>query len=358
MLLALHANVDLKDQLVSFRIANGGLTAKDKPTRMKLLNWGVNETIKGPVTIGPETVKHLSANQAKLGYDRVALDFNHQTVPGSDEYEQIVKQRGSIDPLPVAAYGTPVVVPNDGLYLENIVWTPEGEKQAANYHDLSPTPKLDANGEVVFLHSVALCRQGAVKDLTFYNATFLKPMSTPAAKDTPANATDYKGLIATLLKKLGVQLSDAPSDSDIATAVDQFKAPAAAAGGADPAAGTPMSAENKAILARVEKLEGAGAESERTGLIALAAQHGKAIPLSADVLKTIPIPALREMVDKLPATVPLNARQGGNPNREADKGKITTLTAEQKQICKNLQIPEEKYLVQLNSEKEAGLTIL
>lgn len=360
MLRPLHANpndlTSLKGSLVSFRISNGAMAAKELPKRLKLLNWGVNETVKGPVTVGAQTVAQLSANQAKLGYDRIALDFNHQSVPGSDTFKP--------DPVEVAAYGTPVVIPNDGLYLENIEWTPAGEKYASNYHDLSPTPKLDAQGEVVFLHSVALCRQGAVKDLSFYNASFLKPLNTPMETQpttpmaTPAapastNAPDYRGLLIALLGKLGCNIPDTATDADIGTMVDQFKAPAppAAPAGKEkeaPAApATPMSVE-----ARLDKME-------RDNLLLLAANQGKVVPLSASEIDATPVAVLRGMIEKLPAgAVPTSSRQGGNPARPEVKGKITTLTAEQQKIARNLQISEEKYLKQLNAEAATNLTVL
>jgi len=353
MLLALHANPkDVKGQLVSFRISNGALDAKNLPKKLKLLNWGSNQTIKGPVIVGEETVKQLSVNQAKLGYDRIALDFNHQSVPGSDTYEK--------DPLEVAAYGTPVVIPGDGLYLENIEWTPAGEKFAANYHDLSPTPKLDARGEVIFLHSVALCRQGAVKDLSFYNASFLTPMSTtaPASTEASTTAVDYKGLLVSLLQKLGVQVPDAPSDSDIASMVDQFKVPEkkVAAADDDNATNTTMTMTpgEKALLARLQKLEDGQSDGERAGLLTLAASHGKVIPLSAEQIKLVPISALKELVEKLPAgTVPLNSTRTGG----AQPG-IVALTAEEKTIIRNLGIKEEDYVKQKKTEGGVHSTVV
>jgi hypothetical protein len=76
-----HAN------LVALKISNGGLTDGELPSRLKLLNWGANATVKGVVKVGPQTQADLAANQKTLGFDRVALDFDHQTVPGSDTFK-------------------------------------------------------------------------------------------------------------------------------------------------------------------------------------------------------------------------------------------------------------------------------
>jgi hypothetical protein len=338
----------LRGQLLSFRIANGALAVRELPRRLKLLNWGVNETVKGPVTVGPQTLARLAANQARLGYDRIQIDFNHQTVPGSETYQA--------DPVEVAGYGSPVVIPNDGLYLVDIEWTPAGKKYAANYHDLSPTPKLDERGEVVFLHSVALCRQGAVRDLTFYNASFLQPHAspTPMENNTPTaapegDAVDYRGLLVALLQKLGVNLPDTATDADIATMVDQFKAPAP--NGADPA----DPADPGRTLGVGDRID----QIEKDSLLTLAATQGKVIPLNAEEIRATPIAVLRSMIDRLPVgTVPLAARQGGNPARPHEPGRVAALTAAQKLIVKNLNVSEEKYLATLNAEKAASVTLL
>ena len=58
----------------------------------------------------------------------------------------------------------PRVIPGEGLFIENLRWTPEGEASVKGGHhpDLSPAIKTNDAGEVVFVHSAALCRQGGV----------------------------------------------------------------------------------------------------------------------------------------------------------------------------------------------------
>lgn len=349
MLLPLHANPSLDGRLVAFRISNGALAQKELPTRMKLLDWGTNQTIKGPVIVDAETVRQLSVNQAKNGYDRVAIDFNHQTVPGSEEYEKLIKHRGSIDPLPVAGYGTPVVIPGDGLYLENIEWTPAGREAALNYHDLSPTPLLNKKGEVVFLHSVALCRQGAVDGLSFFNASLLnlKPMATD--NTTPNSAVDFRSLLVSILQKLGVSIPDGASDSDIASMVDQYKAPEAPKGGdkkkgededGGDAPPTTMTAGEQFLFKQIQALRGDREVDAKNALVVRASQEGKVIPLGADEIKATPLAVLQVLVDKLPATVPTVPAQRGNGGGEQP----VTLSAEEKAVIKNLGISEEAYL--------------
>ena len=66
--------------------ATGGLAAgKPLPSRILMLGWGANDTTIGPMTIG---MKSLQASKLwdGLGYGRVAIDFNHNTVPGHASY--------------------------------------------------------------------------------------------------------------------------------------------------------------------------------------------------------------------------------------------------------------------------------
>lgn len=145
------------------KVSNEGWE-KTLPKTLKVLAWGKNETNDGDVYLTDETLKHFNANQMKTGRDKdVPLDFDHNTVKGSKEYVQ-----GA--PKHIAAYGDPVIVPGDGLYLRNLTWTDEGKKYAKNYKDLSPAAVLNEKNIIVGLDSVALTPTGAVRDLTFYSA--------------------------------------------------------------------------------------------------------------------------------------------------------------------------------------------
>jgi len=169
-------------RLTCLKISNHGLDPAKLPPRLKLLNWGENKSVKGPVIVGPKTVASLSVNQAKLGFDRVALDYEHNTVKGTPAFLE------SKEPRKVAGFGVPVVIENEGLFLEQMLYTPSGVENAREYIDLSPAVQQDEHGEVIFIHSAALCRQGAVEDLSFYNV------------DLPEEEDDLEGLRAELRK--------------------------------------------------------------------------------------------------------------------------------------------------------------
>ena len=298
-LLALSAAATVPKGLVALKaISNAALAEKELPKRLKLLNWGVNETVKGPVKVGDETVRSLAVNQASQGYDFVALDYNHNSLPGHPNYQK--------DPREVAAYGAVEVIKEDGLYFTGIVYTPSGQEKAANYRDLSPTPLLNKEGEVIFLHSVALCPQGAVKDLSFYSAgtAGLKALDPVDPPPTTATTMDYKTLLCAIL---GVDPKTA-TDDDIASKAHEM---AKGSKGDDedddeeddddddtpppPKKGKGAKGKPTAMSTRLDAVE-------RELVVANGLREGKVIPLA---VRSLPVDQLRTIIAQLPAgTVP------------------------------------------------------
>ena len=68
-------------------IRNDALQGQALPARLKLFNWGDNETVnKGVVKVGKGTMAALAANQAKFGFDVIALDYGHNSLPGHPSF--------------------------------------------------------------------------------------------------------------------------------------------------------------------------------------------------------------------------------------------------------------------------------
>ena len=157
-------SVDSLTLSVGMPISNGAKPEQKTslPKALKVLNLGANSTRKGIVRVGERTRQLLALNQTKYGYDQVALDYEHNTVFGTPAYKE------SKEPRAVAGFFKPELR-EDGLWIACGTYTPDGVENALNFPDLSPCVQLDENGEVVFLHSVALCRQGAVDGLGFYS---------------------------------------------------------------------------------------------------------------------------------------------------------------------------------------------
>jgi phage I-like protein len=259
---------------------------------------------------------------------------------------------------------SPLVIPGDGLYLENIEWTPEGEAHARNYHDLSPAPVPNKKGVVVMLHSVALCPQGAVDGLSFYSNSFIKPLNTMDSTTSDNSAVDYKGLLISILQKLGCDVPDGASDSDIAGMVDQYKTPPPAPktgdkkGDAPPAKGdappdpTTMSVNERFLLGEIQKLSAGNEKGAKAALVLRASQEGKVIPLGAKEIDATPLNVLEVLVEKTPATVPLDSRRPAGATTVTPAAALT-LTADEKQLCVNLSIKEEDYLKEKQKDPKA-----
>ncbi len=298
-LLALHA-ASVPQGLVALQaIQNEALKGNQLPTRLKLLNWGDNETAtKGIVKVGPNTLKSLAANQAKFGFDRIALDYDHNSLPGHPNFQP--------NPRKVAGYGAPIVIEGEGLFVDALSYTPSGTEHAREYSDLSPTPLLDENGEVTFLHSVALCPQGEVRGLTFLSADFLKPLSAKhTAVVSQAKTMDYKKLLCTLL---GIDPNS--EDSDIQTAAETLAKKSDATATGDGEMGKAIAMAIKPLAERLTALTASFEKVERESIEADALREGKVIPLSA---KSLPVEAFRKLVSELPAgTVPVEQRTPEN----------------------------------------------
>ena len=141
------------------------------PRRIKVLNWGENPNFHGKrVNVGDLFVKCLSAET--YPYRKVALYFEHNTIPGTAAYA------ASQEPRAVAGFGEVEAVAGDGVYITMSSWTPEGERMAANYADVSAGAVTDKDGNLIAVTSVALCRTGAVEGMDFVEAPLSGDVAT------------------------------------------------------------------------------------------------------------------------------------------------------------------------------------
>jgi phage I-like protein len=235
---------------------------KDMPSRLKIANWGRNEGVNGSFTVGPKTAKFLPMLQKALGFDTVALDFEHNTVPGTPAY------KADKEPRNVAAHAPISVISGEGLFLTGLKWTPEGTKSISEglHPDLSPAVKTDDAGEVIFIHSAALCRQGSVADLKVFSAADVfsaEQLACFSALTTPVKSTstmDYKKLLCLML---GV--AETATDTEIEAGAKAFAAKAPA-----------VETFNTSLATLQKRLD----QIERDGLVAQAIAAGKIVPHS------------------------------------------------------------------------------
>ncbi len=296
------------------------------PARIVVCPWGESRALDGGAVIVNETTAAvLAANQAKAGFGEIVLDFNHNTWGGTGEDGRPARVQ---EPVKVAAYGTLEVVPGEGIVFTPRNWTPEGSAHflGGHYKDLSPTVFKNAAGEVVFVHSVSLCRQGQIEGLHAYAAGLAAVLSAsePTIQAQPHPSMDHRKILLALLG-----LGDDATDEAIAQAAELAAAKLKTPGAPDDDDAIPA----EALAARVDTLE-------RTILLDGAARDGKVIPLSAGALAALPLPALKEMVAHLPAGVvpqgPAGASAAAAPQPRA-------LSAAEREVCRQLGIPEEAF---------------
>lgn len=268
------------------------------PNRILVAPWGEHETAKGKIIVNETTLKELAAYNARQGWDRPALDFEHNSVPGSPTY------RG--EPVKVAGYGRLMTVEGEGVFLLMSEWTQEGKDFAAggHYGDLSPVVHLNDKQEVIGLHSAALCRHGATPGLIFLSAT-----TTPTTMDQnkpPQSADELFNALKGALK-LGADATPGDVMTGLTKALTA-KVEVEKKGDEKPekddavktltATVTDLATTVKALSATVEG-------AERANVLAQANREGKQVPKSAEAL---PLDQLKTLCAELPVTVPMEKR--------------------------------------------------
>jgi hypothetical protein len=135
------------------------------------------------------------------------------------------------------------VVAGDGIYLEEMEWTPLGIDSAKQFEDISPAVHQE-DGEIDFVHSAALTPNGCVHDLTFFSAIAggakpLKGRERVVATLERENAN--RGLNRLSATEAGAQAGTRPGSKDNAETV------------AAPFGGISADAMAEAVFAMVEE---------------------------------------------------------------------------------------------------------
>lgn len=315
----------LASPLLLFAGTPGDSGAAGLPTRVKLLGWGSNRTARGVVIVDDLTASVFSANQKAIGREEVQVDFEHNTVPGTPEYDR------TQEPRPVAGHSVLVCVPGEGIFAEAVTYTADGQRSAANYKDVSLAPFVNKEGRVIAAHSWTLTHTGAAYGLDFKEAT----PATLSADLTILSATSTTK-IETMSEKILTLASVAAilglgADADEAAVTTELKkriapptAPPAVLSATDittaiNAALTPLTAKLGDLEKKLLAGETAALDAKRLELLPLFASQGK-VPVkadgkayTADELKAQPIETLQLLLANTAVTVPLSARNAAHP---------------------------------------------
>jgi regulator of replication initiation timing len=271
-------------------ISNQALAAGELPNRLKILNWGENPSQRGPVMVDEKTLAAIEAQRKDKAFARILIDFDHQSVPGTPNHTP--------SPRKHVGYGDLICLAGEGVFLDNLVYTPAGKEFAREYSDISPTVSFFDDGKTVArIPSVALCPNGAVHDLTFFSAD-----PPPHTLEAAMNEEDAKKLVEQI-----AALNDAMKA--LAAEVKALKDENAMLRQANDDLAKKLDSSVATFSAEAQKAAAAAEAMERRTLIAEATREGKVLPMSADGLAGITLEALREMVAVAkPGTVPLGAR--------------------------------------------------
>ena len=267
------------------------------PTELCILPWGDSFFDDGTqkLTVGAVSVAAIPAMQKKYNYDRVALDFNHNSLPQSETYKG--------EPVKVASYGSVEVRPGVGVFLTGLEWTPDGAAayEGRHYCDISPTVASDPDGNVIFVHSAALCRQGRIQGLTLFSADFLENDNSKQSEimDDTQKIKGYLLTILNLPEDSGMEAIDDAMTKFVAE--NDEKKPAAA-----PVETEAFSAKLDELSSRLSVLETDGEAAQKQTVFDAAISEGKLIPHSA--LK-LPLADLKAFCNDAPAgIVPMGQR--------------------------------------------------
>jgi len=363
------ASRPLAGPVVAFSVADGAL-----PQRVKIANWGTNvaRSVAGigqdkTFIVNETTVAALPVMQSKVGYDLVALDFEHQTHKGSPAYTP--------PPHNVAGHGRIEVVAGEGIFYIAADYTPSGVKHAADYPDLSGVFWPNKKGEVVFVSSVALCQQGSVEGIHFKEADLAALAASIAASLNDMGGMDAEDRVVALARQM-LGFDDTATADDVATAIEAMLRQRARE--AELRAQQELSQSQKtkpdnstkptntmeikeladqvtALTASVKsladgqavvlkKMETEAHNAAVEAVIAAAVQAGKVVPATVKAQNDegrykIDAASAKEIMDCIPATVSTEF-EGGTAKPGAGDASATTAEAE---VCAALNIDPAKF---------------
>lgn len=303
------------------------------PTRMKVLGWGANPNCQGrKVVVGRKLVESMAS--PTYAYKQIALDYEHNTCPLSAAYKH------SQEPRPVAAFLSVEVVEGEGVFVDVDRWTPSGAENAHNYCDLSATPMMDAEGNVVAVVAVALTRTGAVPGITFSQAALAALAAMEDENKNPEGIEmNWKEIVA---KQLG--LEPGCTDDELQSAWKAHLEQVAAKPAAKPDTAALSATEvgeivATAVAASTAPLSARLDMQEKQKLVDEARGEGKVVCLSAELMGKLTVDEVKAHCAALPVAVPLAAL---TPVQVAE-GRVVALSATEMEVCASLGLSAEEY---------------
>jgi phage I-like protein len=323
-------------QIVCFRGDTLPGIAKDDPlpTEFRIAPWAMVKTRKGSVGCGPLTEQLLMENQIQAKrYPRIKLDLEHASVEKSPTFNPAT---------PNAAEGDLVMRPGDGLYMANVVWTPEGEAlvRGGSKNGISPAVAQAKDGQIIFVHSAGLCNHAEIGGLTLFSAGAELDLITFTA---PTDTMDIAALIK--LANLFILAAGLPAVPDTATADEVNTAATAAAEKIQSAMkqGVDMmtcSADIGTLKTEIAQLKQMRIADQKKVILDGAVRDGKIVAFTAEQIEGMDLTTFSAHVEKLEA--------GKVPMEKRTLSGIQTFSASLpeegvKAVCKSLGLSDEDF---------------
>jgi phage I-like protein len=298
---------------------------KEPPTEFRILAAGTTQTTKGPVLMSAAGGNSVLAKMAELGRDRLNFDYGHAQLQGPQSYEA-ARSAGWFN----------VEVREGELWATNVEWTPTARKALSEreFRYFSPALYLDRQtGEVRELINIALTNIPATKHQT--------PLVASQTEENPMDP-ELKALLASMgvmnLSQLAVKCQTALSDNAKLLA-----------------ASTELSTQVATLTAQVNALTGAKATADKATYIAKLTSDGKLPPALAEWAADQSIESLQAYAAKAPVVAAANPEKITTPNPGNTDVTAATLSADELEICKQMNIKVEDY-VATKKELLAGPT--
>ncbi|HMO52316.1 MAG TPA: phage protease [Kiritimatiellia bacterium] len=268
-----------------FSIKNHALSAATLPRELKLFRFGDNPTDQGTFKVTQRTLDALNGQIAKGVFERVLIDFEHNSLEGSPKYQPPPRKHAGVGVLAASADG--------GIMLKDVTWTPDGEQYARGYPDISPVVPYDKTTmEILGLSSVGLVPNGSVIGLSFFSALY-----NPEEGSTQQQETDME---LAALKQQVDKLAE--SVTALMTKIDGLGVSAMTA------KVTELETALKPLATLKADIDAGFAKRDKDALLVQAAFAGKVPTLTDEAIAKLSVEDLRAHIEKLPVTVPLHLR--------------------------------------------------
>ena len=331
-------------------ICNQALAAGELPARIKFLNWGENPSDRGPFVVNETTVAALSEQIAQKSFARVLIDFEHNSLSASPNYQPPPRLHAGYGDLRIytphhakqaprgeSSGASTSAADEAGVWLEDITWTPTGRRFAREYADISPAVKHDKDGVVMGVLSVALCPNGALHDVTFFSAEYNQEDRTMADEEVK-KLTEQVATLEAALKKATDDLEKLTAENaELRKQLDAQGKGQTQDDGQTQDKDQDQKQDVADLQARVNELGRAYDALRKQALITSACAAGKVISLSDEAIAKLSVADLSAHIETLKPSVPLGRQTpkdagvlAGNDMAARQLACVTALQAELK----------------------------